>query len=235
MSINLNRTSLNYTVTIPENIQIALIQQNTLPVTDNLRSLADGDSGDCLTSLKTALQKLFLWISHLFRKAASPSDPELFKKWDSVVEKDYDPIGEQNRRHTKEANDAARGHTLADRFVQAASKTGIQPPFQHLFVRKKYGPSLMFSGDGDFDRFDHRARRGEFNSPTTLILLASVKEESEERKQLFKQYWIQNHARGGFPLHNAVFLIINPSETRDLENHRMPASLITFFKSKTTQ
>jgi hypothetical protein len=230
---NPHPTPLN--LTVPQTGSTTCASKSSVS-TDQLRILAHTNSSNCfsnlLDKLKTSFHTLYEWILSFF-VSDLPSDPALLARWDQIVEKDYDPIGATQPYYTEAANACARGHTLADSLVRAASKTGMAPSFQHIIIMKKSGAGLLFTGDGQFTRLAARAATGEFNSPNTLIITALSNHLSENEKQNYIQGRIRSCALDGFPIHHATMLVISGNELSSLERDRMPSSLLQFFKTRT--
>ncbi len=196
-----------------------------------------GCIGNIVRFFVESFKSLKNWITDLFFPEA-PSDPALLARWDAVVEKDYDPVGSVNPEYDEAYSASWRGRTAADALVKAASKTGVNPPFNQILVRRlsfNENGSLFVSdshGDGGYNRLEQRARNGAFNNPETLILYATSDNFSEERKLELIRMWIRWGEEGGYPINNATFFILDESDTNQLLRDRMPASLLAFFQAR---
>lgn len=189
------------------------------PVKDTLRMAANEGSIDCFTDL---IRKIVEFFTSLFT-FDSPINEERFKKWDALVEKEYDPAGADRNK---------AGHTLADHFVKAVSKTDLDPSLQHVFAYIKSGAGIIFSFDGAYTTYSERAKRGEFDNPKTLIVIGLQEDMTAKKRQDWLQGRIQNSLSEGYKIQNAKVAVLSRDETRTLLSDRMPASLLQVLKEQ---
>ncbi len=213
MPVNLfesSRAAFNYTLTIPQNI-VDLFNRNAAEERPAIPAVNTGCLDGLIEKVKNFFSPLIFWISQI----SPSSDPALLSEWDKIVEKETDPSREQ---------------VLADAFLRAASKTGINPSFDHVLVidRKRNGEGTLFDKEGHY--CDLRGRAHEFNTPATLVVVADNCAEN-----VVKNHWdrYSGHricSNGRHPMDQAVIFSLNDKEIETLENERMPLSLLKFLR-----
>lgn len=225
---------MNFTITVPTTF---IAPAQPAAPKDTMRIAVSQDDGDCFTALIEKIKAIFRsiadWIAGF---SDSPIDPALFAKWDAVVEKDYDLVGATNPRFLEAANIERRGKTLADHFIKAVSKTGVQPQatFRHVFVSEREGAGILFTSEGAFSAYSRQARSGEFNNPDTFIIIGFKSGErlTAAEKESYKRERIAVDGRDGRPYQNAKILILSGEETATLQSDRMPASALAFLNEQ---
>ena len=208
MPVNLfesSRAAFNYTLTIPQSI-VDLFNRNAAEQRPAISAVNTGCLDGLIEKIKEFFSPLLFWLSQI----SPSSDPALLSEWDKIVEKETDP---------------AKGQALADAFVRAASKTGINPSFSHvLVIDRKRDEDSLFSEEGHY--FDLKQRAHEFNTPLTLVVVGDRTEEAKNRRDRASAHYI-NASR---PMNEAVIFPLNAKEVETLENDRMPFSLLKFLR-----
>jgi len=177
-----------------------------------------------MTSIGNCLYACSRWmVQFIFRE--SGSNPTLLAEWNRVVYKLYD-----NPQLSERIRDQLRsGGTSADHLVQAASKTGIHPPFDHILVHPIQAENVNpFAIAYPF--LSKQAKDGTFNSHYTLILLYG--DRTQQQTENYIQQMKRACEQDKHPIDNAVFFTLNVNEYRILSRDHMPYCLQRLFREK---
>ncbi len=228
---------INFKFKYTENISVqappTMPQPPLRPTVDTFQSLRTSHESHCCKRFLDLLLSPFVWagdmLSRLFGSQAE-IDPVLQAKWDQVIQKNYDLPGVTNPYYLPDVNECRRGKTIADHFVKAMAKTQISPPFKQVLIYEICNAGELFTPDGFYGRLANQAKEGKFNSPETLIIFAIKDRRVINDEQVYIQAKIEHSKTQGYPIDNAKFVVLTPSEAEDIIDQRVPKKLLKVFQ-----
>ena len=181
----------------------------------------------CCAKIKQVFKKIINFLAELFKKCfcissvrpLKPIPKEIDDYWNKVVQFH---IGE---------GFTAQGHYFADQLALACKLDGMkQCRFEKIFAKASGGAAHCWFTREQTEGYGERsreARRGDFNSPTTLCLSEwkyfEDKVPKEERERL------QQEGRTDYPyLNQAEFYSLSRSDVNLIQMRRLPTHLKKF-------